>query len=186
VCVLAPARALPDELDLGLALPRHHRLEQIGERRDRASRRTAERRPPVAEDARIAVLVGSHRAGHAEVGEHAGEDRHRMLDPRVLGIRLDLLERRLGQHALDLELGDEREHVSSRTLGEDDGPLRGEEPEAGQVLDVVLIEDDVPAPPLAPDALEHPLAPPLELGDRDARSGMRALLGRSHDACDLT
>ena len=75
----------------------------------------------IAEDPGIAVLVGADRVPDAEVGEHPGEDLQRMLDPRVLGIRLDLLERRLGEGPLNLEFGHEDDRVrftlSANTTG---------------------------------------------------------------------
>ena len=125
--------------------------------------------PLVAEDARVAVLVGADRAPDAEIGEHAREDAHRVLDARILGVRLDPLERRLGAHALDLELGDEHHHLARRVLREDDRPLRGEEAEAREVLDVVRVEEHVARQPVAPHVLEQPLAPRLQLVRRYAR-----------------
>src|SRR5581483_108924 len=85
VSVLAPARALADELDLAVALPHPHRLDRRGHRRDAGAGHLAERRALVAEDARVAVLVGADPAGNPHVREHAREDPHRVLDTRVLG-----------------------------------------------------------------------------------------------------
>ena len=58
---LAPPGALPDQLHLGLALAAHRALDERRERRDGARRDLAQRRPLVAEDAGIAVLVGADR-----------------------------------------------------------------------------------------------------------------------------
>ncbi len=176
VCVLAPARALPDQPDLVLALPHHHGLDHGRDRRHRARRRLAQRRALVAEDARVAVLVGADRALDAEVGEHAPEDPHRMLCPGVLGVRLDALERRLGAHPLDLELGYEHGHLPRRALREDDRTLRREEAEAREVLDVAGVEEDVARQAFTPHVLEQSLAPRLQLGSGYAGHRARALL----------
>ena len=66
-----------------------------------------------------------------------------MLDPRVLGVGLDPLERRLGARSLDLELRHEDRRLAGDALRVDDRPLVREEPEAGEVLDVVGAEEDV-------------------------------------------
>ena len=112
VRVLAPAGALADQLDLGLALAHHHPLDERGERVDRLAGDLAQRRPCVAEDARVAVLVRAQRPGDADVGEHAGEQPHRVLLARILRIRLDVLEVGLVADALDLELGHERRQLA--------------------------------------------------------------------------
>src|SRR5262249_55243160 len=57
VPVRAPAPALPDQRDLVLALPRHHALDEIADRRDGGAGHVAQRRPAVTEDPRVAVLV---------------------------------------------------------------------------------------------------------------------------------
>ena len=163
VGVAAPAPALADQLDLRVALANEHRLQQRGERRDRAADRLAQRRPFVAEDARVAVLVGSDGAGDPHVEQHAGEDPHRMLVPRILGIRLDALEVGLGANALDLELRHEHHQVAGGIAGQRDGPLRRQEAEVRQVADVVLIEDDVPGQVVLGDVAQQPLAPLGEL-----------------------
>ena len=90
-----------------------------------------------------------------------------MLEARVLRVGLDALEGRLGAHPLDLELGDEDRHLAAGALRIDDRPLRREEPEAGEVLDVGLVEQDVPRASRAAHVLEQPLTarPQLVLGD---------------------
>ena len=180
--VLAPSRALPDQRDLDLALARHHRLDGCCERDDGRARDLAERRPLVAEDPGVAVLVGADPAADPEALEHPGEEAHRMLRAGVLGVRLDD-ERRLGPDPLDLELRDEHGHLAGRALREDDGPLGGEEPEVREVPDVVLVEEDVPGEPLGPNELEEPLAASLELCGRDPREGRSRL--RCHLAAVL-
>ena len=165
--MLAPAGALADQGDLRLALPGDHLLDRRRQRRHRGVHHRAQRRALVAEDPRVPVLVGADPPADAEVVEHAAEEPHRVLRPGVLGVRLDAGERRLGPDALDLEVGDEHRHLASRALGEDDGPLGGEEPEAREVADVVLVEEDVAAQLLGADVLEQPLAAPLVLGRRE-------------------
>ena len=144
--------------------------------------------PAVAEDARVAVLVGRDRVAQAEVGDHAGEDPHRVLEPRVLGVRLDALEAGLLAHPLDLELRHEDRHLAADALREGDRALRGQEPEAGQVLDVGLVEQRVAGAAAGADLLEHARAPLLQLGGGDARPRFGALirhrssLGRGRNA----
>ena len=147
-----------------------------GQRRDGAAARLAQRRALVAEDSGIAVLVGADRSADPEVGQHARENLHRVLDPRVLRIRLDVLELGLGAHALDFELRHEHRQLPARTLGEDDGALGREEAEAREVADVVLVEEDIAGEALATHVIEQPCAPGLQLGLWNAGARVRALL----------
>ena len=112
VGVLAPAGALADQLHLRLALAHHHALDQRRQRSHVGPHHLPERRAFVTENARIAVIVGSERAVDAHVSEDTAEDSHRMLCARVLGVGLHPTERRLGLHALDLELGNEDGEIS--------------------------------------------------------------------------
>jgi hypothetical protein len=91
-----------------------------------------------------------------------------VLGTRVLGIGLDALEVGLGAGALDLELGHEDGHFAACTLGEYDRPLRRQEVEARQVLDVRLVEEDVAGELAAADVFEQPLATRFELRRRGA------------------
>ena len=50
------------------------------------------------------------------VGEHTREDQHRVLDARVLGVRLDPVEGGLRPHALDLELRHEHDQLAIPAL----------------------------------------------------------------------
>ena len=109
------------------------------------------------------------------------EDAHRMLAPRVLGIRLDALEVGLGADALDLELRHEHHQVAGRVARERHGALRREEAEVRQVADVVLVEDDVPGQVSLGEVAEQPLAPLGELCRGDAvrvAHGSTILTGR--------
>src|SRR5581483_6644602 len=177
VRVLAPAGAQPDQLDLGGALPRHRGLDRAGERCDRRPRHLGEGRALAAEDARVAVRVGADPVANAQVGERAGQDRHRVLLARVLGVRLDPVEGRLLPGALDLELRDEDRRLALDGLRERDRPLVREEAEPRQVLDVRLVEDDDAGRALAARVVEEPLAPPGELCCGDS--------GRLHGADDI-
>jgi hypothetical protein len=139
----------------------------------------------IAQDAGVAVAIGADRVADPHVREYAREKLHRMLDPRVLGVRLDPLEGRLGAHALDLELGHEDGHLAHRALGEDDGALGREKAEAGEVLDVVRVEQDISREPGVPHVLEQPLTPRLELRRGDSGSRFGALRHLSHACCDF-
>jgi hypothetical protein len=143
VSVGAPATALPDERDLRLALARHHRLDDVAERCHARVRDSAQCRPLVPEDPRVAVFVRADSAGGPEIRENAREDRHRVLGSGVLGIRLDACEGPLGERPLDLELRDEHRGLAADALRVHDGPLGREEPEPGEVLDLVRAEEDV-------------------------------------------
>src|SRR4029079_10513769 len=120
--------------DLVLALARHHALDDVAEWRDRGARYITERRPFVAEDAGVAVLVGADGIPDPEVGKDAREDRHRVLGPRVLGIGLDACEGGLGARALHLELRHEHPRLAADGLGVHHRTLIREAPEAGEVL----------------------------------------------------
>ena len=159
VGVRAPAAALADERDLALALAHEHRLDRVAERRDARTRDRAQRGALVAEDPGIAVAVGADRALDPEIGQHPRETEHRVLEPRVLRVRLDPLERGLGPRALDLELRHEDRRLAAGALRVHDRPLVREEPEAGEVLDVVGAEEDVPGQARAAHVLEQPSAP---------------------------
>ena len=163
VNVSTPAPALADERDLVPALARHHALDDVAEGGDGRIGHIAEGRSCVAEDPRIAVLIGADRVPDPEIGDDVGEDRHRMLDARVLRIRLDSLEGRLRTCALHLELRHEDRRLTADALGVDDRSLVGEEPEAGEVLDVVGAEEDVARAVLTPNVLKELFAAPREL-----------------------
>ena len=143
------------------------------ERRDRGAGHIAERRPLVAEDPRVAVLVGADRVPDPEVVDHAGEDGHGVLEARVLRIGLDPCEVGFGARALDLELRHEHRGLATDALRVDHRPLVREEPEAREVLDVVRSEEDVAGQAVAPDVLEQPLAPVAQVrgGDSENRFG---------------
>ena len=81
-----------------------------------------------------------------------------MLETRVLGIRLDARERRLGARALDLELRHEDRVVAVGRLQVDDRPLVRQEPEAGEVGDVRRVEEHVAGRADRPHVLEQPRA----------------------------
>jgi hypothetical protein len=130
----------------------------------------------VAEDPGIAVLVGADHSADPEVGQQARQNLHRVLDPRVLRIRLDALELGLGAHALDFELRHEHRHLAPRALGEDDGALGREEAEAREVADVVLVEEDIAREALATHVIQQACAPGLQLDLRNAGARVRALL----------
>ena len=104
------------------------------ERGHRAPGDLGERRPLVAEDPRIAVLIGGDRPL-----EQPCEQGHRMLRPGVLRIRLDPVEVAFLLGALDLEARDERGQLVADD--DHDRPLVREEVETDVVLDVRLVEE---------------------------------------------
>ena len=175
VRVLAPARALADQLDLGLALPHHHALDERRKRADGLAGDLAQRRTLVAEDAGIAVLIGTDGTGDTELSEHPGEDSQRVVDPRVLRVRLHVLEGGLRPHPRDLELGDEGAEIAGRVPGDRDRPLGREEVEAGEVADVIVAEEDEARQLVSADVLEQRFAPQLQLCRGDARARIHAL-----------
>ena len=122
----------------------------------------AQRRSRVAEDAGIAVAV-RRDPPQAEALEDAGEDVHRVLEPRVLRVRLDALEVGLLADALDLELGHEDDQLARRAADERHGTLGGEEAEAGEVLDVLLVEEHVAVELLLGNVLEQKLSADVQL-----------------------
>src|SRR5205807_9073822 len=113
-----------------------------------------ERRPLVAEDARVAVLVGSDRGAEAKPRKGPRQDPHRVLEAGILRIRLDPLEVGLGSDALDLELRHERQQLTGTVRRDRYGPLRRQEPEAREVLDVLLVEEHPTREPFAGEVLE--------------------------------
>ena len=104
---VAPADALADERDLRLRLDRHLRLDLLDDADDRRARELRERRPAVAEDPRVAVLVGADRSREAHVGERRSEDVVGARIARVLEVVLDAVERRARLRVLHLEARDD-------------------------------------------------------------------------------
>ena len=103
-------------------------------------------------------MVGRDGAAEPEVGCEAREREHRVLRPRVFGVRLDPRERRLGSRTLNLELGDEDGVLAAGRLQVGDRPFVREEPEAGEVRDVRRVEERVPGGAERVDTLEQPRA----------------------------
>ena len=129
VGMLAPARALADERDLGLALARQHRLDLHRERGDRGAGRLAQRRPVVAEDPGVAVLVGADAARRPR-GRRA-RARGSASGARCPGTRGTTRRSRTSSppgRARPRTPG-RRRPWRRRALREDDGPFRREEPE---------------------------------------------------------
>ena len=98
-----PLRALADQRDLRVALDRHLVLDEGRDPLGRLAGQLAEARAAVAEDPRIAVLVGAEPAAHAERTEQLGQRLQRVPLARVLVVRGDLLHGRVRLRVLDLE-----------------------------------------------------------------------------------
>jgi len=180
--VLAPARALADQRDLVLALADEHPLDEGGERENVTCADLAERRALIAEDAGVAVLFGADRSAHSHVLEHALQDPHRMLFTRILGVRLDTVELRLREHALDLELRDEHGRLAREVDGERNGPLRREEREAPEIADVGLVEEHEAVEPIRATVFKEALSALAVLGRRDPHAQTRSPLPRRRGA----
>ena len=174
----APLSALPDQGDLGLALANHQALDERRQPHHRLPGDLAQRRPLVAEDPRIAVLVGPG-GRHSHVAQYPRQQQHRVLEPRILGIGLDPLELGLGADALDLELGHEDRQLAGPVPDHRHRALGREEPESREVANVVLAEQHPPRQTLAENVLEEGPAARLEfLGPNSGR--------RRHQARDST
>jgi len=129
VAEVGPLRRLPDEVDLGVGLRPPHPVDprlrlDVEERR--------ERRSLVSHHARRAVGVGDDRLD-AEVPEqpHCRPDG---VAARVVDVRLDAVDARVGPDALDLEARD-GDGDRLRRHREHDGALGLDVVEAGEVLD---------------------------------------------------
>ena len=136
-----PADALADQRDLGLRLDRHLRLDLGDEADDARARELRERGAAVAEDPRVAVLIGPDRAGQPHVRERSREHVFRARVARVLEVVLDAVEGRLRLRVLDLEARDDQRPRSIRSEDERDRPLGRHEREARVVEDVVRVEE---------------------------------------------
>ena len=141
MCEVAPADALPDQRDLRLRLDRHLRLDLLDDADDLRARELREGRPAVAEDPRVAVLVGADRSREAHVGEGRSEDVVGAGIARVLEVVLDAVERRARLRVLHLEARDDEGPCA--VPGEDacDRPLGRHEGEARVVEDVGRVEE---------------------------------------------
>ena len=144
-----PAHALADERDLGCGLDRHLRLDPLRDADTVAPESSTERGTAMAEDPRVAVLVGADRPCDAEVGERLRENRLRPRVARVLEVVLHAVERRLGLGVLDLEPRNDEGARAVRGEDEGDRPLGRDEREARVVEDVVRIEEHDPRDALA-------------------------------------
>ena len=162
-----PAHALADERDLGLGLHRHLRARSARRRGRRvAPESSRERRPAVAEDPGVAVLIRADRPGEPSVGERSREHVLGRRVARVLEVVLDPVDRRPGLGVLDLEPGNHERSRSVRAEDERDRPLGRDEREAGVVEDVVRVEEHDPG--------ESPLPAPRRAARRTARGAPRA------------
>jgi hypothetical protein len=142
VCEVAPADALADERDLRGGLDRHLRLDLLDDANDLPARELRQRRASVAEDPRIAVLIGADGSREIELGERPLEG---CLRPRLAGVFevvLDSVERGLRLRMLELEPRDDERPRAVGAEDERDRPLRRYEREAGVVEDVVRVEED--------------------------------------------
>ena len=146
----------------------HHPLHERPDRADGRAGHLRERRPLVAENARIAVGVGADRVPQAQVADDPREDSHRVLGAGVLGIGRDPVEVPLGLRPLDLELGNERQPLPTAAERHHHRSLGREEVEAREVLDVRLVEEDDPAQAARARVLEEPAPALRELVPRDA------------------
>ena len=111
-----PLRALADERELGLRLHGHLRLDERDDADDLAARQLGQRRALVAEDPRIAVLVGADLAADRHGGEQVGQRRLGTRIARVLVVVGDALDAGRSARVLHLEPRHEHRRLS---LGRD-------------------------------------------------------------------
>ena len=138
---IPPLRALADEGELGLRLHGHLRLDEGNDADDLAARQLGQRRALVAEDPRIAVLVGADLAGNAHGGERIGQRMLRSRIARVLVVMGDALDAGRAARVLHLQAWHEHRPLALGRDRERDRPLGGNEREPGVVEDVVRIEE---------------------------------------------
>ena len=136
-----PLRALADQRELGFRLHRHLRLHERHHADDLAPGQLGQRRPLVAEDPRIAVLVGADLAADPHRGEEVGERGLGAGIARILVVVSDALDAGRAAGMLHLEPRDEHRRFALGRDGERDRALGGDEGEAGVVEDVVRIEE---------------------------------------------
>jgi hypothetical protein len=166
---MPPANALPDERDLRLGLDRHLLLDPVRDPDDGRARELAERRPAVAEDPRVPVLVRPDAVAQPERGDGGGDRLFRARVARVLEVVLDAVEHRLRLGVLDLEPRHDERALPVRAEHERDRPFSRDERKAGVVQDVVRVEEHDAAQVVVGECLEERGAPGAMLvgGDRD-------------------
>ena len=138
---IAPAHALPDQRDLRLRLDRHLHLDLLDDADDLRPRELREGRPTVAQDPRVAVLVGPDRSREAHVGEGRSEDVVGARIARILEVVLDAVERRARLRVLHLEAWDDEGPCAVPGKDACDRPLGRHEGKARVVEDVGRVEE---------------------------------------------
>ena len=136
-----PADALTDQCDLGLRLDRHLRFDLGDNADDARAGELRERGAAVAENPRVAVLIGPDRPGQPHVRQGPCEHVFRARDARVLEVVLHAVEGRLRLRVLDLEARDDQRPCPIGSEDERDRPLGRDEREACVVEDVVRVEE---------------------------------------------
>ena len=164
---MRPADALANERDLGLRLDRHLRLDLLDDADDLGARELREGRASVAEDPRVAVLVGADRPPQAELGERRRENGLGTWIAGVLEVVVDSIERRARLGVLDLEPGNDERPGAVGREDERDRPFGRDEREAGVVEDVVRVEEDDAGEPRCLHVLEQGIAARAMLLGRD-------------------
>lgn len=164
---MCPAHALADEHDLRVRLDRHLRLDLLDDADDLGAGQVRERRAAVAEDPRIAVLVGTDPPREPEVGQGSADH---VLGARVAGVFevvLDAIERGARLGMLDLEAWDDERARAVHAEDAGDRPLGRNEREARVVENVGRVEEHDPGETSLACSLEEDVAARAMLVRRD-------------------
>ena len=169
---VAPLRALADQVELGRALDRHLILDEGGDLLRRRARELRQRRPPVAEDPRIPVLVGAEGSGDLHLLEQGAERFHRVRLGGVLRIVRHVVDAGIRLCVLALESRHKHAAFAFRVQDEGDRALGGCERKARVVEDVVGVEEHRACEVALEKVLGQPCQPLLifRLLDRQAHA----------------
>lgn len=139
---VGPFGALLQERDLSRAFDHHHVLNKRCNRHHGHIRYLAQRRATITEDPRIAIVIRADPLADAHIGQHAGEDMHRMRLVWIFHIVLYALKPCLLTGVLQLQPGDEHRALAFGVHDECDRSFRRDKGKAGEVVDVRAVKQD--------------------------------------------